>query len=158
MQRYTGLHDAKDIGGSLAFEAYVLKEISQRAGGNPVDNRSTIYQNTGEDNAVNAAVKRYAADPKAVEYVRAYYTPTYRIERPMLAIHTTYDTLVPPSIPNGYAQRALTAGTGDWFIQQYVPSDGHCNISPQEVAAGFAELRAWVDSGKKPQGGRVPVQ
>jgi hypothetical protein len=136
----------------------VLKELYQRTGGNPFDNRSTIYSGTGEDNLVNATVKRYAADPRAVDYLRAWYTPTGRILHPMLAIHTTYDILVPPSVPNSYATRAELAGSGDLFVQQYVPNDGHCNITAEETAKGFEELRAWVDKGKRPAGGAVPVQ
>ncbi len=156
LERHSGLR-VKDIAGQATFWTYILKEIYQRAGGNPFDNRSTIYWNTGEDNALNAAVPRFAADPKAVAYLRTYYTPTGKLEHPMLAIHTTYDQLVNPNIPNSYADRAAEAGAASLFVQQFVPHDGHCAILPAEIAAGFIELRAWVDSDKKPAGGAVPV-
>ena len=35
-------------------------------------------------------MKRYAADPKAVAYLRNYYTPTGRLTKPMLALHTQW--------------------------------------------------------------------
>ena len=157
IERYGGLKSATDIAGQATFWTYLLKELYQRAGGNPFDNMSTIFWDTGDDNALNAAIKRYPADPKAAAYLRAYYTPTGKLEHPMLAIHTTYDTLVKPTVPNSYADRAAEAGSGDLFVQQYVPHDGHCVILPGETATGFAELRAWVDSGKKPLGGPVPA-
>ncbi len=157
LERYSGLKNAADIVNQAVFWTYILREIYHRAGGNPFDNRSTIYWNTGDDNALNASVKRYAADPKAVDYLRENYTPTGKLEHPMLAIHTTYDQLVTPLVPDSYFDRAMEAGAGELFVQQYVPHDGHCAIQPAEIAAGFAELRAWVDSGKKPMGGAVPV-
>jgi hypothetical protein len=158
LERYSGLKNSKDIAGQAAFWTYIVKEISHRAGGNPFDNRSTIYWNTGDDNALNTHVKRAPADANAVDYLRAFYTPTGKLFHPMLAIHTTYDQLVSPLIPDSYFDRAMEAGSGDLFVQQFVEHDGHCAIQPGELGAGFAELRAWVDSGKKPAGGAVPLQ
>ncbi len=158
LEHYSGLKDPKDIAGQAAFWTYIIKEIDQRAGGNPFDNRSTIYWNTGDDNALNLKIKRAAADPAAVDYLRAFYTPTGKLFRPMLAIHTTYDQLVSPLVPDSYFDLTQEAGSGDLFVQQFVEHDGHCAIQPAEIGAGFAELRAWVDSGKKPAGGPVPQQ
>ena len=102
---------------------------------------------------MNAAVKRYAADPKAVEYVRTYYTPTGRITKPMLAIHTSYDPLVPTWIPNTYQSLVDQAGSSNLFVQQYVKHDGHCTMTPQEIGKGFSQLREWKSSGVRPNGG-----
>ena len=71
----------------------------------------------------------------------------------MLAIHTTYDPLVPPAVPSNYALLARTARADDFFVVQYVKHDGHCNISPEEIDRGFAELRTWKSSGIKPSAG-----
>jgi pimeloyl-ACP methyl ester carboxylesterase len=152
---FAGVH-SKDLAGVLLFATWVLKDIEQRAGGNPFDNRNTIYTGTTDDNAVNDGVKRYAADPGALSYLEHYYTPTGRLTRPMLAIHTTYDQLVSPSVPSAYAQLTRTAGAGDLFVVQYVEHDGHCNITPEEVERGFAELRRWREKGIAPPAGRLP--
>jgi hypothetical protein len=71
----------------------------------------------------------------------------------VLAIHTTYDALVSPSVPSNYALLARTAGAGDSFVVQYVKRDGHCNIKAEEIERGFAELRQWKSSGKMPSAG-----
>jgi len=42
------------------------------------------------------------------------------------------------------------------FVQQYVKHDGHCAILPNEIAAGFSELREWKDKGVKPHAGLHP--
>ncbi|BDC49598.1 hypothetical protein F183_A19140 [Bryobacterales bacterium F-183] len=143
----------RDMAGVLTFLTYLVKELTERAGGNPFDNRNVIYHHTGDDNAVNASIKRYTADPKAIEYLRTYYTPTGRLSRPMLAIHTSYDPLVPTWIPNTYQSLTDQAGSSNLFVQQYVKRDGHCTITPQEISKGFSQLRQWKANGVRPSGG-----
>lgn len=155
LRRQTNIKTNKDLAGTLTFITYVLKEMQQRAGGNPFDNRNIIYTGTDDDAAVNEGVKRYAADPKAVAYLRNYYTPTGRVQKPMLAVHTIYDPLVPASIPNGYAGLAEQSGSGSNFVQQYVKHDGHCTILPNEIAKAFSQLREWKSSGVRPKGGEL---
>lgn len=153
--RFAGLHNNKDLGGDLIFGTWVLRDIERRAGGNPFDNRNTIYTGTPDDNALNDGVNRYAADAGVLAYLQRYYTPTGHLTRPVLAIHTTYDQLVPPSVPGNYALLARTAGAGDFFVVQYVKRDGHCQITPEEIDRGFAELRQWKSSGKSPSAGQL---
>ena len=150
-----GFKNNKDLAGTLCFITYVLKEMQERAGGNPFDNRNTIYSGTPDDNALNDAVRRYAADPKAALYVRTYYTPTGRLAKPMLAVHTSYDPLVPTWIPDTYEYLAEQAGAAANFVQQYVKHDGHCAILPAETAKAFSELREWKSSGVRPLGGEL---
>jgi pimeloyl-ACP methyl ester carboxylesterase len=153
LKRQNGTKSNKDLAGVLTFLTYMLKELQERAGGNPFDNRNIIYSNTDDDNVVNAGVKRYTADPKATEYVRTFYTPTGHIARPVLAIHTSYDPLVPVSVPNNYQTLVDSAGTSSLFVQQYVKHDGHCRILPEEVQKGFSQLREWKSSGVRPKAG-----
>lgn len=153
LRRQNGTKSNKDLAGVLTFLTYLLKEMQERAGGNPFDNRNIIYSNTDDDNKVNAGVKRYAADAKATEYLRNFYTPTGRINRPMLAIHTSYDPLVPVSVPNIYQSLVDSSGTSSLFVQQYVKHDGHCRITPEETKRGFSELREWKSSGVRPKAG-----
>lgn len=158
LRRYSGEHNNKDLAGTLVFLTDFLRELQQRSGGNPFDNRDTIYETPAPDyNALNDGVKRYAADPRAAEYVRAWYTPTGKLERPLLAIHTTYDQLVPVRVPDMYPLYVDQAGASNLFVQQYVHHDGHCAILPAEVARGFSELREWTSSGVRPPFGLNPA-
>jgi len=150
---YSGAHSIQDFAGSIAFVTYVVKEIQQRAGGNPFDNQGIIYEWPGDQNALNDGVKRYAGNPRAEEYLRTWYRPTGKLTRPMLAIHTTYDPIVPVRIPNMYLTLTEEAGSQDLFVQQYVKHDGHCTITAEETAEGFQELRAWKGGGAKPSSG-----
>jgi pimeloyl-ACP methyl ester carboxylesterase len=154
LRRIEGLHE-KDLPGVLLFVTWLLKDIEQRSGGNPFDNRNTVYTGTPNDNALNNGVKRYAADPGALAYLQRFYTPTGHLTKPVLAIHTTYDELVPPSVPGNYALLARTAGAGDFFVVQYVKHDGHCNITPEEIGRGFEELRQWTQKSLRPTVGAM---
>ncbi len=155
LRHQNNLKSHKDLAGTLTFLVYLVKEINERSGGNPFDNRNVIYSGTLDDNTLNSTISRYAADPKAVAYLRANYTPTGKIAKPMLAIHTSYDPLVPVTIPNTYSTLVELAGTQSLFVQQFVKHDGHCAILPGEVSKGFAELREWKNNGVRPAGGEL---
>ncbi len=158
MRRHMTLKDTKEIAGLLDFGTYVLKDIEQRSGGNPFDNRNTIYTVTGNDNDLNEHVKRYAADPGAFEYLRTYYTPTGRLVHPLLQVHSSYDPLVSPAMPDSYTERTQEADSSRLYVQQFVEHDGHCNISPEETTQAARELFDWVEHGKRPEPGLLRVQ
>lgn len=154
--RDSNLKSNHDLASTTAFIAYMIKELDERTGGNPFDNRNVIYNGTLDDAKTNAEIARYAADPQALAYLRNYYTPNGHILHPMLAIHTSYDPLVPVWIPNNYETTLQNAGADSLFVQQYVNHDGHCNIQPDEISEGFTELRAWKSKGMRPKAGEVP--
>ena len=153
VRHWAGIHSNKEVAHAMVFFTYVLMDLEQRGGGNPFDNRNIIYSGTPDDDALNDGVKRYAANLRAAEYVRTYYTPTGRLTRPMLAIHTTYDPIVPPWVPNTYSRLTEKMGTQNLFVQQYVKHEGHCAINNTEVARGFAQLREWKNHGVRPAAG-----
>jgi len=158
MRSYTGVHSNKDLAGGIVFLTYTFKDLEQRSGGNPFDNRNTIYTGLPASETVNDRVARYEADPNALGYLQRFYTPTGHLTRPVLAIHTTYDPLVSPSLPSDYSLLAREAGAGQFFVQQYVKHDGHCNITASEIERGFAELVAWKKDGQAPKAGWLQVK
>jgi pimeloyl-ACP methyl ester carboxylesterase len=158
LRRYAVVKTNKELAGIANFLTFVIQDIEERAGGNPVDNRGTVYTLTGNDNDLNRHIKRYTADPRAFEYLHSYYHPTGRLFRPLLQVHTTYDPLVSPSEPNSYLDRASEAGRQEFFVQQFVEHEGHCNISPEETGRAAQELRDWVENQKKPDPGLLTVQ
>lgn len=144
-----------DLPGALGFFHYINQELAERAGGNPFDNRNTLYSGFGEDRELNDGVRRYAANAKAVEYVRQYYTPTGRVTDPVLALHTTYDQLVNARHVGFYDTLVALAGTQNLFALNYVKADGHCNISAEITGRAFDALRKWVAEGVRPQPGEI---
>jgi pimeloyl-ACP methyl ester carboxylesterase len=156
LRRFTGAHNNQDLGSTVVFITAMLGELQRRTGGNPFDNRDVIYESADDYNALNRGAKRYTADAKAAEYIRTWYTPTGKLFHPLLAIHTTYDPLVPVRIPAMYPGITELAGAKDNFVQEFVEHDGHCTILPPEIARGFSELRDWKNSGTRPPSGLLP--
>lgn len=156
LRRFLVMRTNEDLAKTIDFICYVLKDLQEKAGGNPFDNRNTVYAITGRDLELNEAVSRYAADPAAVEFLRTYYTPTGRILRPLLHLHTSYDPLVPAANPNAYSIRASLAGSAGLYVQQFVQDDGHCEFRPQDIVHAFHELRLWSEDGKRPVPGLLP--
>jgi len=154
----TGLHADADIVHDISYFTFEIVDLQHRAGGNPFDNRNYLYTGTNpassaSDEALNDGVKRYAADDRARRYLAAHYTPTGRLTRPMLALHTMYDPLIPGTTLALYAHEVEEAGFGENLVQQYVHQDGHCAFSPQQVGQSFDELLSWVHGGPRPTPG-----
>jgi len=64
LRHQNDLKSNRDLADTLGFLVYLIKELDQRAGGNPFDARNTIYDGTLDDNVTNDAIPRYAADAK----------------------------------------------------------------------------------------------
>jgi pimeloyl-ACP methyl ester carboxylesterase len=142
-----------EVPGIVSLYHLLYTELADRAGGNPIDNCNSVYSGLEPIRGLNALVPRYEAAPEALAYLRRFYTPTGEIEDPVLAVHTTYDAGVPPSVPDLYNMIVDLEGTGEWFVQMYVEADGHCNIAPAFVGRAFDRLRAWAARGIRPEPG-----
>ena len=151
-----GSGDPDVIAGVLAFERYLVGDLERRAGGNPFATGSYLYLGTGDDIALNAGVRRYAADPAAARWLERHYTPSGRLTRPLLELHTLHDPLVHADVGAAYALRAQHQGDAAEFVQQYVPVSGHCTYTPADVARAFDELLDWVHRDRRPAPGLLP--
>lgn len=148
----------QNLPGLVWFYAVIDRELRQRAGGNPFENRGSAYHGLGDDAAFNRGVRRYAADSAAVAYLRAWFSPTGRIADPVLAVHTTYDAVVEPEQMDRYRALAQRAGAADRFAASYVVADGHCVFTPAQVGAAFDNLRAWAATGVRPAEGEITAR
>lgn len=142
-----------DVHETVVFFLGILQELEGRAQGLPFDNRSTVYTGFDDDNALNDGVARYALNPAAHAYLVKNYSPTGHLRRPLLAVHTTYDPVVPAWIPSEYARLLADLGHSNLFVQRYVKRDGHCMITSSEMIHAFEDLRTWKRSGQPPAAG-----
>jgi len=157
LRKFGKLKTDKELAWNTVFLTYILKDLQERSAGNPFSNRDTIYTGSPDDNRLNDSVKRYRSTA-SLRYLHENYTFTGKLTRPVLAIHTTYDPLVPAEIPAYYALLTDELGTNDLFVQEYVEHDGHCSITPEETMEGFNELVAWTEHHVKPQPGHLQVK
>ena len=144
-----------DLAPTLSFYYGMYRELRRRAGGNPIDNRATLYTGTDDDLAFNRGVIRLTAEPAAVAYVRSHYTPTGASRTPMLALHTTYDPMVPADMVNDLVRRVRLAGGGERLVVRYVGGTGHCRFDGKQINAAFGELVSWVGSRQAPSSGEL---
>jgi hypothetical protein len=158
LRRFTQARSNKEQAMNLDLFTYILGELHRRWGGNAFDNQDTIYTGTGDDVAVNDGVKRYRADDRARAMAVRDYTPTGRLERPLLSLQAVYDPMVGRYASDRYADIVQLAGRGHLFAQQYVREDGHGRFTPEQIRSAFGELRRWRMSGERPPPGAVPVE
>ena len=162
LKNLTGMRNEHELASEMVYFTFVLADMARRAGGNPYDNRNYLYSGTSTqsstpDNLLNDGVHRYAADPRARGYLIRHYTPTGRLGRPMLALHTTYDDKVPLQQLAIYGEQVALAGASDNLVQQYVHRDGHCTFTQEEIGHTFDELVLWVHANKRPVPGLLPT-
>ena len=148
---------AQDLADGVVFGTYIQRDFEQKLGEPVLDNHNTIYAGGPDDNALNDGVKRYRASDAALAYLKTWYTPTGVLLKPVLAVHTTYDPIIPAETVGLYADIVQRAGSGENFQQQYVKADGHCNIDGPQTFTALQELLDWKHNGKRPAAGVVPV-
>jgi len=161
MRGLTALHTDREVAHDMVYFTYVIADLQHRAGANPFDNRNFLYSGTNAsstvtDNALNDGVRRYTGDAHAREYLLRHYTPSGQLTHPMLALHTTYDPLIPTSTLAFYAEQVAAAGQSQNLVQQYVRRDGHCAFNADEIGHTFDELVQWVHGGRRPIPGQLP--
>ncbi|MBW4038173.1 MAG: alpha/beta hydrolase [Acidobacteria bacterium] len=158
MRNLAGLHSDRDLANDIPYWTFDIGDMQRRSGGNPFDNRNFVYGGTSPDSsasdfALNEAVKRYAATAHAKDYLLRHYTPSGRLGRPMVALHTIYDPVVQLGQVSLYDNEVQAAGAGENLVQQVVDREGHCNFTQKEVGDAFDEVVRWTHGGARPVAG-----
>jgi pimeloyl-ACP methyl ester carboxylesterase len=127
----------------LRYAVLNLNDAAETLGGFPYGNRFRRYSGSLNDAALNAAVPRIAADPAALQEIAAYYTPSGRLERPLVTLHSTRDSLVPYRQERLYIAKTRNSGAyGEQHLNIRTSQFGHCRFTPGEVLLGLATLGA----------------
>ena len=140
--------NSQDLSGSafqaahslLFYSIWETPELLATAGGNPYDNRLTLYLGSNNDFALNRRVERVASDPDARSYLRQFYQPSGKLHRPLVSLHTAFDPLVPFNHELIYLGLTTLAGQRKNLTLLPTASYGHCNFQPSEVLGAFGVL------------------
>jgi len=124
----------------LRYSILETPDLKATAGGTPFDNRLALYLGSNNDFALNRGVERVTSDPQARAYLRHFYQPTGRLQRPLVSLHTTLDPLVPFSHELIYLGLATLSGHRSNLTILPTASYGHCNFQPAEVLGAFGVL------------------
>src|ERR1700742_44251 len=79
MRSLMGLHTDGELAFDIAYFTFVIGDMQRRSGGNPFDNRNTIYSGTNFTNSfgdydLNDKVRRYDAQSLPRAYMLRHYT------------------------------------------------------------------------------------
>ena len=144
-----------DLPFSLFFNENVLRDIAQKAKGNPFDNTNTLYSGFPNDLLVNQKAERLAATVSP-DILFKKYDRTGKIDKPVVVLHTVYDQLIPPiyGIAN-FENMVHQQGRDAYFTVKYTNGQGHCNFTPAQTGVAFDALRSWVKTGHKAKPGFI---
>jgi pimeloyl-ACP methyl ester carboxylesterase len=142
----------RSVIGHLNWATWHFQDIAlnRTGGGNPFDNQRVRYAGSPDDAALNAAVLRYAADPKARARFAADTDPTGDIRVPVLSVHGIDDATAFVEMNHFFRQTMDKAGRGANLVQTYVRSREHSYLGDATYPALFDALLAWVERGDKP--------
>ncbi len=140
-----------DLPFTLMFSENVLRDVAQKAKGNPFDNTNTVYSGFPNDKEVNLKAERLAATPGADQLFVAY-DRTGNVDKPIVLMHTLYDQLIPPTYAvTNYENMLQGRGKSQFLTVLYTNGQAHCQFTPQQTGVAFDALRSWVKTGKKAQ-------
>jgi alpha-beta hydrolase superfamily lysophospholipase len=131
---------------------WLFRDLTQlRLGGrNPFDNAGVIYRGSSDDNALNAGVQRYVADPLAVHALAQDSEPEGKLDIPVLTLHAIDDPTAFVELESAYRDVLQRAGHGGQLVQVFTDEHEHSYLSDPEYAAAFTALQDWMDRGEKP--------
>ncbi|HVY35438.1 MAG TPA: hypothetical protein VG960_13585 [Caulobacteraceae bacterium] len=92
-----------------------------------------------------AKAPRITADPAAVAYMAAHYSPSGDLRIPLLTMHTMGDGLTSVANESAYAGYAKRAGRSANLAQIFVRGAGHCAFTPSEREAALKTLELRLD-------------
>ena len=122
----------------LFYSIFGTNDQIATAGGTIYDNRSTTYEGSANDAALNAEVERIKSDGRARAYARRFYQPLGKLQGPLVTLHTTLDEVVPFQHEVNYSNLVAQKGKSAFLSIIPVPRYGHCNFTAQEVFQAFA--------------------
>ncbi len=140
----------------LSWATFLFRDLVQhRLGGrNPFGNVGAVYRGSDDDEALNAGVARYKADPEAVAALAADSRPSGRLGLPVLTVHAIHDPTAFVELEDAYRQIVARAGSADRLVQVFTDQADHSYLSDPEYPAAMGALMSWIDHGEKP----VPQQ
>ncbi|MDP9046412.1 MAG: hypothetical protein M3O01_16550 [Pseudomonadota bacterium] len=129
------------------FQDIVFKRLD---GANPFGNVDAFYVGSPDDEALNARVARYRADPAAVARFAEDADPTGDISVPVLTLHAIDDPIAFVELEHGFLDTMTAAGNATHLVQTYTDEHEHSALSGSEYLAAMESLLEWVGTGERP--------
>ncbi|WP_307168291.1 S9 family peptidase [Streptomyces sp. B3I7] len=136
----------------LRFATFTFRDIvSTRLGGrNPFSNKGVRYSGSHDDEALNAGVERFSADPTAVRDLSYDSDLTGKVDIPVLTMHAIDDPTAFVEHEAAYRATLQGAHRDQYLVQTFTDEHEHSQLSSSEYANSIVALDRWVRTGKKP--------
>lgn len=151
---------AESIASHLAWGTFHFHDIAfRRAGGRSVfGNIGARYRGSPDDDALNAAVARYAADPQARAAFVHDTEPDGRIPVPVLTVHGIGDPTVFVEVEDTLRQIMEQAGSAQRLVQTFTDDNTHSYLSDPVYPTLLAALGTWARGGPRPTPEQIALQ
>lgn len=148
----TGI-DSRQLSRHLEWATFTFQDLVQLRldGRNPFDNSQRRYSGSGDDDALNKGVERFAADPKALTALKYDSDLSGQIAVPTLAIHWKDDPIVFASADIAYEKLVQQQGNSDLFLRLTTNKGTHSNLLEADYLSALGVLADWIQSGRKPE-------
>ena len=104
---------------------------------------------------MNARTKIYAS-PRARGYVERFGDVHGTLTKPVLALHTTLDTIADIRHESAYRKTVEDSRCLENLVQAYVSTLGHYAFTAKQLLAALAAMESWLDTGKRPDASAFP--
>ena len=138
--------------GILWYNVFATNDATDKLGGRPFDNFDRVYTNPlnpAMDDLLNAGVQRYKAQPSALQEIANYYETSGILTRPLVAMHTTGDPIVPYWHQELYTSKVLGNNPFSLYVPITVERYGHCSFTLPEILNGFGTV-VYLSTGQTP--------
>ncbi len=126
--------------GILWYNVFATEDAIDKLGGQPYDNRTTIYSGSFDDAALNAGVMRFRAKPAALEEIAANYETSGVLLKPLVTMHTSGDPIVPAWQQQLYSAKVSAQNPYSPYFAVTIPRYGHCSFTLTETENAFGIL------------------
>jgi hypothetical protein len=126
--------------GILWYNVFATNDATEKLGGRPFDNFDRVYSGSFNDALLNAGVKRYKAQPAALEEIANHYETSGILMRPLVTMYTTGDPIVPVWHQAMYTAKVLGHNPYSLYLPITINRYGHCAFTVPEILNGFGTL------------------
>ncbi len=147
----------KQLASHLAWGTFHFQDLVQRrlGGRNPFDNMKTVYRGSRDDDALNAGIERFAADPQAVAQLAYDADLSGLIVLPTLTVHALHDPVVSFDAEAAYATTVRATGRSALLAQVATDEREHSRLLDATYLGALEALESWLDSGIRPDAARM---
>ena len=136
---------------SLLTTAGGTADFQAKTGGIAIDNTGTRYTGSSDDDALNAGIGRFTADPNARQFLRRFDPDGTLRGTPVLALHTSRDPVTSHGLHFPAYGAVLDAqGNRDLFATRVLDRFGHCLFTADELTTAVQDLVRWARTGVVP--------